>query len=51
MTAVYELECIDCAFQTTVVGEFREAIEETEAHRAEQEVAPDAHFVNIRRRA
>lgn len=50
MTDLYELECVDCAFHATMVGEFSDVIEEANGHREEVEATPDAHFVNIHRR-
>lgn len=49
VTTCYELDCTDCPFQTTVVGEFTDVIEAIDAHRAEQKIAPTDHFVNVRR--
>lgn len=49
MSAQYELECTDCSFQTTVVGEFDEVFDVIEAHREEEYAGPTEHFVNIHR--
>lgn len=45
----YELECTDCSFQATVVGEFDEVFEDIEAHREECSAGPTEHFVNVHR--
>jgi hypothetical protein len=50
VTTRYELDCVDCPFRTTVVGEFAEVFEAVDSHRADQEADPVAHFVNIYRR-
>lgn len=50
MSAKFELDCIDCEFETTVVGEFADAVEAVDEHRAAVEAAPADHFVNIQHR-
>lgn len=50
MVAKYELDCVDCSFQTVVVGEFTTALEEIQAHQREQDADPAEHFVNVHRR-
>lgn len=50
MEECYELDCTDCPFETTVVGEFEAVFDEIEAHRQEQGADPHAHFVNVHRR-
>lgn len=50
MTARYELECTECPFRTTVVGEFADVFDEIHAHQAERGAGPDEHFVNVHRR-
>lgn len=50
MKTRYELDCTDCAFQTTVVGTFAEAVDAVEAHRAEAGAGLTDHFVNVHRR-
>lgn len=49
VTSRYELDCTDCSFQTTVVGEFDEVFEDIEAHREAQFAGPTEHFVNVHR--
>lgn len=48
MTACYELDCTDCAFETVVVGTYAEAKAKADTHRADSDAAPAGHFVNVR---
>lgn len=43
----YGLECNDCSFETTVQGDFLEALDVADDHQEEYDGQPIDHFVNI----
>lgn len=45
--AAYALACTDCAFETTVAGDFHDAFDAADAHRQARGDAPTEHFVNL----
>lgn len=45
-TRVYELDCSDCSFETTVEGDFYDVYEVIDDHQEDQEDYTD-HFVNF----
>lgn len=49
MTVVYELDCTDCSFRLTLVGEFPEVLATIDSHRDEREATSTEHFVNVHR--
>lgn len=50
VVACCQLDCTDCSFQASVDGDFDAVWAEIEAHQAEQEAGPTAHFVTVHRR-
>lgn len=44
---VYELTCTDCTFETTVAGEFLDALDVAETHQHEHAELRTDHFVNV----
>lgn len=43
----YELDCIDCSYESTVTGSVYDALDIAEAHQQNREDDSDEHFVNI----
>lgn len=48
IASTYTLECTDCAFETTVEGDYRDALDVADTHQQERGDAPTDHFVNLR---
>lgn len=48
--AVFELDCTDCSFDTTILGEYDAVRDEIDAHQQDRGAEPADHFVTVHRR-
>lgn len=46
-TVQYDLVCVDCTYETTVEGNFLDALEVADGHQEETDEPEEDHFVNI----
>ena len=49
MAGCYELDCVDCPYRETFVGDFEDVLAEIRAHQEPQDAGPADHFVNVHR--